>query len=229
MNVNAAKRPEWRAFVLATTSLITSLVCAHVSKAADAPPFRNTEEAEDGQWLTPAKDYANTRFSGLKEITPENVGQLKAAWTFSTGVNRGHEAAPLIVGDTMFVVTPYPNILYALDLANNGAMKWKYEPKPSAVAQGVACCDYVNRGAAHWNGTVVYNTLDSHTVGVEAETGEEQWKTKLGEVTLGETMTMAPIVVDGVAIVGNSGADFGVRGWVAGVDVSNGDVKWRAY
>src|SRR3954465_5316180 len=93
-------------------------------RAADIPPFRNTEQTEDGQWLTPAKDFANTRFSGLKEITPQNVSKLQMAWSFSTRISRGHEAAPLVVGSTMYIVTPYPNILYALDLAKNGEMKW---------------------------------------------------------------------------------------------------------
>ena len=94
----------------------------------------SVSEAEDGQWLMPAKNYASTRFSGLDQINTQNVGNLKVAWTFSTGVNRGQEAAPLVVGDTMYVVSPYPNILYALDLKNNGAAKWKYEPKPEAAA-----------------------------------------------------------------------------------------------
>src|SRR3954463_4630365 len=135
-----------------------------VAHAADAPPFRNTEAMEDGQWLTPSKDYANTRFSGLKEITRENVKTLKVAWTFSTGISRGHEAAPLVVGSTMYVVTPYPNILYALDLANSGAMIWKYEPAPAAAAQGVACCDLVNRGCVYGDGRIYMNTLDGNSI-----------------------------------------------------------------
>lgn len=94
----------------------------------------STGEHEDGQWLVAAKNYASTRFSGLDQINASNVGNLKVAWTFSTGVNRGQEAAPLVVGDTMYVVTPYPNILYALDLKKPGATKWKYEPKPDASA-----------------------------------------------------------------------------------------------
>jgi len=198
-------------------------------RAADIPPFRNTEQTEDGQWLTPAKDFANTRFSGLKEITPQNVSKLQMAWSFSTGISRGHEAAPLVVGSTMYIVTPYPNILYALDLAKNGEMKWKYDPKPAAQAQGVVCCDVINRGCAYWQNKIVYNTLDAHTVGVDATSGKELWKTKLGEVNLGETMTMAPLIVNGVAFVGNSAADFGVRGWIAAIDVNNGKILWRAY
>src|SRR5688500_16217719 len=110
----------------------------------------------DGEWRMAAKDYANTRYSSLEQINSGNVKQLEVAWTFSTGLVRGHEAAPLVVAETMYVVTPFPNILYALDLANNGAVKWKYEPQPSRSAQGVACCDVVNRGAVFWEGKIFY-------------------------------------------------------------------------
>ena len=106
----------------------------------------------DGEWKTPAKDFQNTRFSGLDQIKTDNAKELRLAWSFSTGVNRGQESAPIVVGDTMFVITPFPNILYALDLRNNGAVKWKYQPHPAAAAQGVACCDVVNRGCAFDNG-----------------------------------------------------------------------------
>jgi PQQ-dependent dehydrogenase (methanol/ethanol family) len=189
----------------------------------------NAPAQEDGQWTMPAKNYASTRFSGLEEINAENVRNLKVAWTFSTGVNRGQEAAPLVVGDTMYVVTPYPNILYALDLKNPGSVKWKYEPAPAAAAQGVACCDLVNRGAAYADGKIFYNTLDAHTVAVDTATGRELWKTQLGDINKGETMTMAPLVVKDKVIVGNSGGEFGVRGWVAGLNVSDGKIAWRAY
>lgn len=186
-------------------------------------------QTEDGQWLMAAKDYANRRFSGLDEIKAANVGSLRLAWTFSTGVLRGHEAAPLVVGDTMYYVTPFPNILYALDLKNNGAKKWEYKPKPVPSAQGVACCDVVNRGAAYWEGRIVYNTLDGHTVAVDAADGKELWKTKLGQINLGETITMAPIVVKGKVLVGNSGGEFGVRGWLTALNVNDGSLAWRAY
>ena len=157
----------------------------------------------------PARNYESTRFSGLDQVTTKNVKDLKVAWTFSTGVNRGQEAAPLVVGSTMYVVTPYPNILYALDLKGSGAIRWKYEPKPSASAQGVACCDTVNRGCVYADGLIFYNTLDCHTIAVDAETCKEAWKTKLGEINRGETMTMAPLVVKGKVLVGNSGGELG--------------------
>ena len=187
-------------------------------------------EAEDGQWVRPAKDYANTRFSALEQINAANVKDLRVAWTFSTGVMRGQEAAPLVVNNTMYVVTPYPNILYALDLTQPGAPeKWRYEPKPASAAQGVACCDVVNRGASYADGKVFYNLLDGHTVAVDANTGREVWKTKLADINMGETITMAPLVVKGKVFVGNSGGEMGVRGWIAALDAATGKLAWKAY
>src|ERR1044072_7977602 len=161
---------------------------------------------EDAQWMRPAKDYASTRYSDLGEITNTNVKQLKLAWSFSTGVNRGQEAAPLVVGSTMYVVTPFPNILYALDLSRSGApLKWKYEPHPASAAQGVACCDVVNRGAVYHDGKIIYNLLDATTVAVDAQTGKEVWRTRVGDINRGESITMAPLVVKGKVLLGNSG------------------------
>ena len=185
---------------------------------------------EDGQWTMPAKDYASTRFSGLEQVNTSNVASLKLAWTFSTGVLRGHEAAPIVVNNTMYVVTPYPNIVYALDLTQPGApVKWKYEPNPAASAQGVACCDFVNRGVCYSAGKIFLNTLDAHTIALDANTGEELWNTKVGEYTQGESITMAPLVVKDKVLVGDSGGEFGVRGWLTALNVSDGKIAWRAY
>src|SRR5579872_935049 len=187
-------------------------------------------QPDDGQWVMPAKNYASTRFSTLDQITPANAKNIKLAWTFSTGVTRGHEAAPLIVNNTMYIVTPWPDDLYALDLTKPGApMKWVYHPDPSPASQGVACCDVVNRGAAYFNGKIYYNTLDVQTVAVDANTGKQVWKTRLGDINLGESITMAPLVVKGKVLVGNSGGEFGVRGWMAGLDADSGKIAWRAY
>jgi PQQ-dependent dehydrogenase (methanol/ethanol family) len=184
---------------------------------------------DDGQWIMAAKDYANTRYSGLDQINAGNVKDLRVAWTFSTATLNGHEAAPLVVKDTMYVVTPWPNILYALDLGRDGALKWAYRPTPARASQGVACCDVVNRGAAYADGRIFYNTLDNHTVAVDARTGREIWKTRLGEINRGETITMAPIVVNGKVLVGNSGGEMGVRGWLTAVDAGSGRIAWRAF
>jgi PQQ-dependent dehydrogenase (methanol/ethanol family) len=185
---------------------------------------------DDGQWLIPAGDYANTRYSALDQINTGNARNLRLSFTFSTGVTHGHEAAPLVAGNTMYLVTPYPNILYALDLARPGApMKWQYQPRPLASAQGVACCDIVNRGASYANGRIFFNTLDGQTVAVDAQSGEEIWKTRVGDIHLGESITMAPLVVKDKVLVGNSGGEFGVRGWLTALDASTGRMVWRAY
>jgi PQQ-dependent dehydrogenase (methanol/ethanol family) len=183
---------------------------------------------DDGQWLMASKDPANLRYSGLDEIKPENVNRLQVAWTFSTGLKRGHEAAPLVVGDAIYVVTPFPNTLIALNAAD-GKEKWRYDPQPDRAAQGVACCDVVNRGAAYSDGRIFYNTLDAHTVAVDAKTGKEIWKTKVGDFRKGESLTMAPLVVNGKVLVGNSGGEFGVRGWILALDVASGRELWRAF
>ncbi|MFC6488996.1 methanol/ethanol family PQQ-dependent dehydrogenase [Nitratireductor sp. GCM10026969] len=211
----------------ASTVSAAAFFCAFLSGAHANENLIELSQ-DDTQWVMPAKNYASTRFSGLDQIDAENVQDLQVAWTFSTGLVRGHEAAPLVVGDTMYIVTPWPNILYALDLAD-GSVKWSYEPKPDRAAQGVACCDVVNRGAAYLDGKIFYNTLDNHTVAVDAETGEEVWKTKLGDINRGETMTMAPLVVKDKVLVGNSGGEMGVRGWLTALDVETGEIAWRAY
>ena len=135
---------------------------------------------------------------------------------------------PLVVGDTMYIVGPWPNTLYALD-ATDGELKWSFTPPKTHAAQGVACCDTVNRGAAYYDGKIFYNTLDDHTVAVDAKTGKEVWHTKLGDISQGETMTMAPLVVKGKVLVGNSGGEMGVRGWLTALDAESGKIVWRAY
>jgi lanthanide-dependent methanol dehydrogenase len=127
-------------------------------------------------------------------------------------------------------LTPYPNILYALDLTKSGApLKWRYAPKPDAASQGEACCDTVNRGPIFDNGRVFFNTLDGQTVAVDAATGQPAWKVKMADYTHGETMTMAPLVVRERVLIGNSGGEFGVRGWLAALNASDGKLAWRAY
>jgi lanthanide-dependent methanol dehydrogenase len=194
-----------------------------------APP-PSAAPAEDGQWPVPAKNYASTRYSGLDEINASNVGKLQVAFSFATGVNRGQESAPIVVGNTMYLVTPYPNILYALDLTKPGApVKWKYNPEPDASSQGVACCDVVNRGPTFDSGKIFMVTLDDHVVAVDAATGQPTWNVKLGDINKGETMTMAPLVARGKVFVGVSGNEYGIRGWLQALDEASGKTVWKAY
>jgi PQQ-dependent dehydrogenase (methanol/ethanol family) len=205
--------------------LLAPLFAAGAVCATGAAPLD-----DGGQWVMPARDYASTRYSALDQVNRANVKNLKVAFTFSMGVNRGQEAAPLVVGDTMYLIAPYPNYLYALDLARPGApMKWKFEPNPNASAQGVACCDVVARGVAYADGKIFMNTLDGQAIAVEAASGKEVWRTRLADITRGETVTMAPLVVKDKVLVGNSGGELGVRGWLVALDIRTGKEAWRAW
>ncbi|HYP87255.1 MAG TPA: PQQ-dependent dehydrogenase, methanol/ethanol family [Polyangiaceae bacterium] len=205
-------------------------VAAPVVGLAGAELVRESPHAVAGEWPTSAGDYSGTRFSPLETITPQNVAQLQLAWRFDTDISRGHEAAPIVVGDTLYVTTPFPNRVHAFDLKRPGAPpKWTYEARPEPRARGVACCDVVNRGAAVAGGKVFFNTLDNHTIALDAADGHELWNAKLGETNRGESMTMAPLVVKDLVLVGNSGGEFGVRGWLTALSAADGSVRWRAY
>src|SRR3954463_6060657 len=194
-----------------------AFLAAMIAAASALAQIQN--QPDDGQWTMPAKNYASTRFSTQDQVNRSNVAKLKLAWTFSTALTRGHEAAPLVVNNTMYIVTPFPNFLYALDLTQPGApAKWTYKPNPALASQGVACCDLVNRGAAYYDGKIYFNSLDATTHAVDAKTGKEVWSTRVGDINKGESTTMAPLVVKGKVLVGNSGGEFGIRGWLTALD-----------
>ena len=210
----------------AAASITLFLCAAEVAAGVRAAP---AAAQDDGQWPMPAKDYASTRYSKLTAITPQNAPGLHPVWTFSTGVLGGHEGQPLVVGDTMYVVTPWPNVLYAFDLTKEGyPLRWKYRPEVSANAIGVSCCDTVNRGAFYVDGKIIYNLLDGHTVAVDAKSGTQLWKTQVADVSGGETVTMAPLVVKERVLVGASGGEFGIYGWVKALDLKSGAIVWTA-
>jgi PQQ-dependent dehydrogenase (methanol/ethanol family) len=200
------------------------------AQPALAKPAAAASVRVPGEWRLAAGDYASTRYSELNQITAQNVAQLEPAFTFDTGFKKGHEAAPLIVGSTMYLVTPYPNVVYALDLTKPGApVKWRFDPQPDPKAQGVACCDVVNRGATVADGRVFFTTLDGNAIALDAGGGKELWKTRLGDIQKGETITMSPLVVKNKVLVGNAGGEFGVRGWLAALDAATGAVVWKVY
>jgi PQQ-dependent dehydrogenase (methanol/ethanol family) len=180
-------------------------------------------------WVMPAKDYANTRYSTLKQINAGNVGKLQVAWTFSTGVLRGHEGGPLVVGDVMYVHTPFPNIVYALDLNHDGKILWKYEPKQDPSVIPVMCCDTVNRGVAYGDGKIFLHQADDTLVALDAKTGKQVWSATNGDPKKGQTGTSAPLVVKDKVLVGTSGGEFGVQCSVAAYDIKSGKLVWRGY
>lgn len=181
------------------------------------------------QWAIQTGDYANTRYSELSQITKDNVKDLKVAWTFSTGVLRGHEGSPLVVGDIMYVHTPFPNVVYALDLANEGKILWRYEPKQNPDVIAVMCCDTVYRGLAYADGKVFLHQADTTLVALDAKTGETKWSVVNGDPTKGETNTATVLPVKDKLIVGISGGEFGVQGHVTAYNIETGEQLWRAY
>jgi alcohol dehydrogenase (cytochrome c) len=220
--------------LLATLALPVVITACNSTAPASAPAApaasTSTATAEDKQWTMQNKNYASTRYSALDEINTGNIKTLKVAWTFSTGVLRGHEGGPLVVGSTMYVHTPFPNIVYALDLTKEGApVKWKYVPKQDPKVIPVACCDTVNRGLAYADGRIFQNQLDNTTVALDAETGKELWKVKQGDYKVGQTITAAPLVIKDKVISGVSGGEFGVRGYLTANDVKTGKQVWRMY
>jgi PQQ-dependent dehydrogenase (methanol/ethanol family) len=180
-------------------------------------------------WVMPAGDYANTRYSKLNQITAANVGKLQVAWTFSTGVLRGHEGGPLIIGNVMYVHTPFPNKVYALDLSQENKIVWKYEPKQDPNVIPVMCCDTVNRGVAYGDGKIFLHQADTTLVALDAKTGQVAWSVKNGDPGKGATGTSAPLVVKDKVLIGISGGEFGVQCHVTAYDLKTGKQAWRAF
>src|SRR3974390_1550617 len=174
-------------------------------------------------------NYANQRYSKLNQITAANVGKLQVAWTFSTGVLRGHEGGPLIIGDTMYVHAPFPNTVYALDLAHDNKILWKYEPKQDPNVIPVMCCDTVNRGLAYGEGKVFLHQADTTLVALDAKTGKVAWSAKNGDPSKGSTGTSAPMVIKDKVLVGISGGEFGVQAHMTAYDIKTGKQVWRAF
>jgi len=180
-------------------------------------------------WVMPTGNYANQRYSKLNQITAANVGKLQVAWTFSTGVLRGHEGGPLIIGDTMYVHAPFPNTVYALDLAHDNKILWKYEPKQDPNVIPVMCCDTVNRGLAYGDGKIFLHQADTTLVALDAKTGKVAWTAKNGDPSKGSTGTSAPMVIKDKVLIGISGGEFGVQAHMTAYDIKTGKQVWRAY
>lgn len=186
-------------------------------------------QSNPANWVMPAGDYANTRYSQLKQINQDNIADLNMAWSFSTGVLRGHEGNSLVIGDTLYLHTPFPNIVYALDLNHDGAIRWKYEPKQNYdETVPVMCCDTVNRGLAYADGKIFLNQADTTLVALDANDGTVIWSDKRDDPKRGATSTGAAFVFKDKVLVGISGSEYGIRGYMQAYDL-NGNVQYRAY
>jgi PQQ-dependent dehydrogenase (methanol/ethanol family) len=204
-------------------------VAAVVAGSAQANDELQKLSQNPKDWVMPTGDYANTRYSKLNQINAQNVSKLQVAWTFSTGVLRGHEGAPLVVGNVMYVHGPFPNPVFALDLDHDGKILWKYEPKQDPDVIPVMCCDTVNRGLAYADGKIFLNQADTTLVALDAKTGKVVWQQKNGDPKKGETGTSAPMVIKDKVLVGISGGEFGVQCHVSAYDLKTGNRVWRAY
>src|SRR6476659_3766741 len=221
---NFAGRTRMR-YLLLTTCIGAALAAS--SASGNEQLQKMSQNPKD--WVMPTGNYANTRYSELKQITADNVGKLQAAWTFSTGVLRGHEGGPLIIGDVMYVHGPFPNPVFALDLNNDGKILWKYEPRQDPNVIPVMCCDTVNRGLSYADGKIFLHQADTKLVALDAKTGKVVWQAVNGDPKKGETGTSAPMIVKDKVLIGISGGEFGVPCHVTAYNLSDGKMAWRAY
>jgi PQQ-dependent dehydrogenase (methanol/ethanol family) len=211
---------------LITVGLATALILPALSTA-------NTElmrlMADPNNWAIWGGDYGGQRYSKLDQINARNVGNLQVAWTFSTGVLRGHEGGPLVVGDTLYINTPFPNKVFAINQEDQSII-WQYSPVQDAEETiPVMCCDTVSRGLAYGDGKIFLQQADTHLVALDAKTGKEIWKVRNGDAAKGETNTNAPVVIKDKVITGISGGEYGVRGFLVAYNISDGSQAWKAY
>jgi lanthanide-dependent methanol dehydrogenase len=212
-----------------TLSTCLGVLAALTAGSAFADEDLNKAAQNPNNWAMPALNYSATRYSPLKQINTGNVGKLQVAWTFSTGVLRGHEGAPLVIGNMMYVHTPFPNIVYALDLDHDAKIVWKYEPKQDPNVIPVMCCDTVNRGLSFGDGKIFLHQADTTLVALDAKTGKVVWSVKNGDPSKGQTGTSAPFVIKDKVLVGISGGEFGVQCHVTAYDIKDGKMVWRAF
>ncbi len=209
-------------------TLSTAVVASMLATMAYTQDGLEKASEDPNQWVMPLGNYSGTRHSKLNQITPKNAGKLHVAWTMSTGTLRGQEGQPLVIGNMMYFESSYPNFVYAVDLDNVGKIAWKFAPEQDKFAPSVACCDLVNKGVAYADGKILMSTLDTHVYALDAKTGKVIWSARNGDPQLGQTMTIAPLVVHDKVIVGISGGEYGVRGYISAYDLNTGKLAWRA-
>ena len=209
------------AFALAT------LAASHGTGVADEAldqALRN-----DSNWAMYGRTYDNERFSPLKQINDQNVGQLKLVYAFQLGALRSNEATPLVIGDTMYIPSSSgPKSVYALD-ARTGTIKWQYQPDLPEDFEPFVCCDLDSRGVSYADGKILFGTLDGHLIALDAANGRELWKAQVVDYKQGSVVTSPPLIVKNLAIVGFAGGEYGARGAIQAYDISTGKQIWKTY
>ncbi len=217
------------------TALLVSSAVFSVSQQVYANKELEALSRQNTNWVMQTKDYSSTHYSEMYQINIQNVHKLKPVWSFSTGVLNGHEGGPLVVDGIMYIHTPFPNNVFAIDLDNPDKILWQYKPKQNPAARAVACCDVVNRGLAyapgtkHYPATIFLDQLDGHLVAIDAKTGKMRWKVENSDIAMGSTLTSAPFVAKDKVIVGSAGAELGVRGYATAYNIKDGKQEWRVY
>ena len=224
-------RMSWtyRAGVASAVALIVSVAaCKHPTPTdvIDATRLAAADNYPD-TWLTYGRDYAEQRFSPLADINAANVAKLGLAWYYDLDTHRGQESSPLEADGILYTTSAWSK-LQAFDVAS-GKLLWQFDPKVPGATAAKACCDVVNRGAALWGGKVYIGTLDGRLIAVDARTGQQKWSTLTVDPAEHYTITGAPRVIKGKVIIGNGGAEFGVRGYVSAYDADTGALAWRFY
>ncbi len=221
MNVDGVK---W----LGQTALVAGVLLA-------APGVGVADEALDkalqneNNWAMYGRTYDNQRFSPLKQINDQNVGQLKLAYAFQLGALRSNEATPLEIDGTIYIpASSGPKSVYALD-AKTGVIKWQYQPDVAEDVIPYVCCDLDARGVAYADGKIIFGQLDGQLVALDAESGKEAWKIKVVDYTDGAAITSPPVIVKNMAVIGHAGGEYGVRGAIQAFDLETGQRLWKTW
>ena len=209
-----------------TMLMVGAALAAPVASQANADLASKIKDPKN--WAAQAGDFANHRYSELAQVNTKNVKDLQVAWTFSTGVLRGHEGSPLVIGDMMYIHTPFPNKVFAYDL-NELKIVWKYEPKQDPAVVPQMCCDTVNRGLAYGEGKIFLQQADTTLVAMDAKSGKVLWSVKNGDPKIGAVNSSAPHVFKDKVLTGISGGEWGVRGFMAAYDINTGKQVWKGY
>jgi len=225
----------YRHFVVwAVIGLVLSFVAGAIEPTRAGGSAANVDAAriegadqDSANWMTYGRTYSEQRFSPLSKITADNVGQLGLAWFADLETNRGQEATPLVIDGVMYISTAW-SMVKAFD-AKTGALLWSYDPAVPRELGVRGCCDVVNRGVAAWKGKIYVGTFDGRLVALDAQTGTQVWSVMTVDPDKPYTITQAPRVIKGRVVIGNSGAEYGVRGYISAYDAETGALAWRFY